>query len=92
MFFEIKLPSVHPPLIWCDNESAVALAQNPVYHSRTKHVELDLHFIRDKVLNHEVVIQHVSSRDQIADLLIKPLSFDTFSRVCSKLNVVLRPP
>ena len=46
---EMNVSVVSPPLIWCDNSGTVALAANPVLHMKTKHVELDLHFIREKV-------------------------------------------
>ncbi|KAH9745524.1 hypothetical protein KPL70_004105 [Citrus sinensis] len=49
---QIKLSTT--PLMWCDNQSAIALAYNPVYHAKTKHVELDIHFIRDKVASKEI--------------------------------------
>lgn len=51
---EMKFPIVRVPTQWCDNLSARVIATNPVLHARTKHVEIDLHFIRDKVLNKEV--------------------------------------
>ena len=47
---ELNIHLVTAPIMWCDNQSAIALAYNLVYHAKTKHVELDLHFIRDKVI------------------------------------------
>jgi hypothetical protein len=64
----------HPPTIWCDNLSALALATNPVFHARTKHVEVDYHFIREKVTNKDIQLHHISTEDQLADLLTKALS------------------
>jgi hypothetical protein len=40
----------NPPILWCDNIGAIALASNPIYHARTKHIEVDYHFIREKIL------------------------------------------
>lgn len=48
-----------PPIIWCDNVSEISLAQNPVFHSRSKHVKLDVHFVRDKVLAKTIDIRYV---------------------------------
>ena len=60
------------PLL-CDNESAIKISQNPVHHSRTKHIEIQYHFLRDHVLKGDIVISHVKSEDQLADIFTKPL-------------------
>ena len=65
-------------MIWVENTSVIALASNPVLHARTKHIELDMHFVRDKVLNQEIELRHVPTADQIADIFIKPLSHQPF--------------
>ena len=67
--------------------SATKLAKNPIYHSRTKHIELDMHFIRDKVLTEELEINFIPSKEQIADVLTKPLTFIHFNYFRNKLNV-----
>ena len=87
LFKEIKLECVSVPTIWCDNISATELAKNLVYHSRTKLIELDMHFIRDKVLARELKINYIPSDEQIADILTKPLTFTHFNYFRSKLNV-----
>ncbi|KAH9769651.1 retrovirus-related pol polyprotein from transposon RE1 [Citrus sinensis] len=88
---ELKVPLLQTPVIYCDNKSAEALASNPKYHSRTKHIELDLHFIRDHIAQKELQISHVPSYDQVADIFTKPLAFDQFNYLRSKLNVLTRP-
>ena len=77
--------------MYCDNKSANALASNPKYHSHTKHIKLDLHFVRDHIAKHELSITHVPSFDQLVDILTKPLAYDQFAYLCNKLNVFLRP-
>ena len=67
--------------------SATELAKNHVFHSRTKHIEIDVHFIRDKVLSGDLKICYVPSEDQIADILTKPLSSPQFNYLRDKLNV-----
>ncbi|KAG8501082.1 hypothetical protein CXB51_003205 [Gossypium anomalum] len=67
------------PVIWCDNSSAVSLATNPMPHARVKHVELDIHFVREKVLSDKLCVNFVPGCDLVADLLAKPLTFGAFS-------------
>ncbi|KAH9693065.1 retrovirus-related pol polyprotein from transposon RE1 [Citrus sinensis] len=87
LFDELKIEMQRTPMILSDSTSAAAIATNPVYHSKTKHFEIDLHFIRDKVTQGELDINFVASRDQIADVLTKPLPYYKFSQFRSKLNV-----
>ena len=55
------------PVIFCDNQSAVSIAHNPVFHSRTKHMEIDVFFVREKILAKQLTIVHVPALDQWAD-------------------------
>ncbi|KAK6158684.1 hypothetical protein DH2020_005998 [Rehmannia glutinosa] len=82
---ELGIKTESPSLIWCDNQSATALAANPVFHARTKHVEIDVHFIREKVLAKEIDVGFVPSEDQITDLLTKVVSAPRFQYLCQQL-------
>jgi len=73
--------------IWCDNLGASYLSANPIIHARTKHVEVDYHFVRDRVTKKEIQIRFISSKDQLADVLTKPLVSFAFTSLCSKLHV-----
>ena len=75
----------HPPLLWCDNVSALAIATNPVFHTCTKHIEVDYHFVREKVLTHDVMIKFISTHDQLANLFTKGLPSPQFNWLTSKL-------
>ncbi|KAM1465721.1 hypothetical protein COP2_045561 [Malus domestica] len=87
---DISFPLLHTPAIFCDNKSAIALAFNPVFHARTKHVEIDYHYIREKVLSGTVSVHHVTSLLQLADIFTKSLPAPRFAELTSKLSV--RPP
>lgn len=56
-----------------DNQGCIALSENPVHHKRTKHIDIKYHFVREKVLSGEIVLEHVATEHQLADLLTKPL-------------------
>jgi histone deacetylase 1/2 len=88
---ELKLPLPRKPILWCDNLSAKALASNPILHARSKHIEIDVHYIRDQVQQNEVVVAYVPTTDQISDCLTKPLSQTCFSQLREKLGVIHSP-
>jgi hypothetical protein len=71
------------PLL-CDNESAIRLADNPVEHNRTKHIDIRHHFLRD----HQQKVYHISTKNQLADIFTKPLDEKRFCRLRSELNVL----
>jgi hypothetical protein len=75
------------PLL-CDNESAIRLADNPVEHSRTKHIDIRHHFLRDHRQLGDIDIYHISTENQLADIFTKPLDEKTFCRLRSELNVL----
>ena len=74
--------------IFCNNTSAIAITQNPVQHSRTKHIDIRYHFIREHVMNCIVELHFVPSKKQLADIFTKPLDESTFSRLVSELGML----
>ena len=82
---ELSIPLHGKPILWCDNLGAGSLASNPVFHARTKHLEIDLHFVRDRVLANLLDVRYVPSSLQIADILTKPLPAASFNGFCHKL-------
>jgi hypothetical protein len=75
------------PLL-CDNESATRMADNPVEHSRTKHIDIRHHFLRDHQQKGDIEVYHISTENQLADIFTKPLDEKTFCRLRSELNVL----
>lgn len=91
LFKDIKIPLFIVPTIWCDNVGALALASNHVYHAKTKHIEVDYHFVREKVINRDIAIKFISTTDQIADVFTKGVSSARFIFLKSKLLVISSP-
>jgi hypothetical protein len=75
------------PLL-CDNESAIRLADNPIEHSCTKHIDIRHHFLRDHQQKGDIEVYHISTENQLADIFTKPLDEKRFYRLCSELNVL----
>ncbi|GKE07111.1 ribonuclease H-like domain-containing protein, partial [Tanacetum coccineum] len=84
---ELHTPLSSATLVYCDNVSAVYLSCNPVQHQRTKHIEIDIHFVRDLVTSGQVRVLHVPSRYQFADIFTKGLPSSLFEEFRSSLSV-----
>ncbi|PKU68330.1 Retrovirus-related Pol polyprotein from transposon TNT 1-94 [Dendrobium catenatum] len=84
---ELQIPQTSPTVIHCDNTSAIALAHNPVFHARTKHIEIDHHFIRNHLDSGQISVIHLSTIDQIADIFTKSLTATRFISLRNKLNI-----
>ncbi|GKC42873.1 ribonuclease H-like domain-containing protein [Tanacetum coccineum] len=88
---ELHTPLSFATLIYCNNFSVVYLSYNPVQHQRTKHIEIDIHFVRDLVAAGEVRVLHVPSHYQFADIFTKGLPSALFEEFCSSLSVRCPP-
>jgi histone deacetylase 1/2 len=85
---ELRISQPRAHVLWCDNLGATYLAANPVFHARTKHIEVDFHFVREKVALGALDIRFVSSQDQVADAFTKPLTKVTLARCKRNLNLI----
>jgi hypothetical protein len=84
---QLHAPLSKSTLVYCDNVSAVYLSTNPVQHQRTKHVEIDLHFIRECIAIGDVCVLHVPTTSQFTDIFTKGLPTLMFSQFWSILNI-----
>ncbi|XP_052116590.1 cationic peroxidase 1-like [Arachis duranensis] len=84
---ELQFPSKEAPMVYCDNLSAVLLAANPILHSKSKHFDIDLHFVRDHVNSKDIKVSHIPGAMQVADILTKAVSSENFLHFRRKLNI-----
>jgi histone deacetylase 1/2 len=84
---ELGVIQRRPPVLWCDNIGATYLSANPVFHARTKHIEIDFHFVRERVARKLLEIRFISSKDQLADIFTKPLPLPQFTSCRRNLNL-----
>jgi Reverse transcriptase (RNA-dependent DNA polymerase) len=88
LLVELKIDQRAQMKLWCDNKSAISIANNPVQHDRTKHIEIDRFFIKEKLNSELLELGHVSTRDQAADCLTKGLNSLDLARGCDKMGLV----
>jgi hypothetical protein len=90
LLLELHCPIYKATMVYCDNVSAIYLSGNPVQHQRTKHIEMDIHFVREKVARGQFRVLHVSSRHQITDIFTKGLPLILFQYFRNSLSI--HPP
>ena len=74
--------------IMCDNQGSIALAKNPKHHSRTKHIDMQHHFIREKVEEEIIDLRYCPTQDMVADVLTKALAKDRHVMLCKAMKLV----
>lgn len=75
---DLRISTNLPIKVYCDNLSAISMVENPTQHDKSKHVEIDRHFILEKIEDKTIYIEHISSNKQIADIFTKPVAVHTF--------------
>ena len=86
----LKASPSGPTVIMEDNQGAIAIAKNPVAHTRTKHIDIRFHFIREAVQNGSIELRYCPSEEMVADLLTKPLSKGQFQKLCELMGINTR--
>ncbi|GAB2275325.1 N-alpha-acetyltransferase 16, NatA auxiliary subunit [Dionaea muscipula] len=88
---ELEYPAPKSVELWCDNISVIHITANLVFHERTKHIEVDCHFVREKLQSNDIVLHHVKSlktRAQLADILTESLFGNRVEYICNKLGMI----
>jgi len=86
---DFKVPYEQPSLLYCDNDSTRYIAANPVFHKRTKHIEIDCHVVREKLKKGLIHLLPISTIEQLADIYTKVLSPQSFKNICFKLGLII---
>ena len=85
---DIQVNYEEPISILCDNTSAISISKNPVMHSKTKHIPIKYHFLREHVTDKHVKLEFVGTKEQVADIFTKPLPRETFEYLRDRLGVI----
>ena len=84
---DLHQTNITPVALYCDNLSAIHIAQNPTFHERTKHIEIDCHLVRDKVQQGVLKLMPIPTHAQLADIHTKALHAPQFQMLLSKLSI-----
>ncbi|OMP05523.1 Integrase, catalytic core [Corchorus capsularis] len=88
LLHDLQVSQSSPMLLHCDNQAAIQIAANPIFHERTKHIEVDCHFVREQIQSKELATTYIPSAAQLADIFTKALGCERFTHLLSKSGII----
>jgi hypothetical protein len=88
---DIQVEYDEPIPMYCDNKSSICISKNSVMHSKAKQIPIKYHFLREQVVENNIRVEYVGTKEQVADIFTKPLPWEAFEYLRQRLRVIYTP-